>query len=612
MAGKEFKTVNVPIADHGVHSHPFNYPYVGSGRFMEVFPTYYEPLKKGESSIAKGGFYSLLLPLAQSAFFTGRYHFKGVFVPYTYVFRPWYEFQESKKYHNSAGDDVRYSQAPNCGHDTLTKRFIHLANGLVTLVSNPSTSPYNYDISVTDGTANYTYYKLTSKGARVLKVLNGLGIAPLWVINTKEPCLLINVLCYIKGFLDVYWPGQYVDTQRFEALQAAIKPEEFDYNNNDAVDAILNALGYCSSMFYDKSIFDYCWDTPSGPNSGAITPISIKDQTYGAVPSWNDSEAPVITNDKVHSPDDGNSTSPNNGAFISNPSDYSGGVDGFMGRITQFGLQALTSIANFMRRNQLVGSRLIDMYLAKHGIKLDNIDSKQSFVLGDEFVEINVSSIENNSDVHLGELAGKGVANTDPNKPMEFSCDANHDGVFIIYCSIEPDSDMPVYNDAYNSRIFTNDFYHGEFDKLGVEGVRQISAFNSMSGSLNALCQSKLFGFLNRYYGDIQEKPRLTGDFRINTRGAKSLSAYHSLRTFGLDTVLGAQGLYHSLEFVTGQNDMDQYQRIFYSADQDNLLLYIRWFGENKKHKLPLGDSYYWSDDEFNKKVKVLNQGMRR
>lgn len=608
MAGKELKSVEVPIEDHGIHSHPFNYPYVGSARFMEVFPTYYEPLKRDETSIVKGGFYSLLLPLAQSAFFTGRYHFKGVFVPYTFVFRPWYEFQESKKFHNSAGEDVRYSQAPNCLHETLTKSFVKLSNGLVTLVSNPQTSPYNYDIVVSDGTANYLHYKLTTKGARVLKVLNGLGIAPLWMVNSKEPCLLINVLCYIKGFLDVYWPGQYVDTQRYEALQAAIKPEAYDYNDADSVDAILNALAYCSTMFYDKSIFDYCWDSPSGPNSGAITKMSITDQTYADIPNWDSAMAPVITND--NSVDD-SAYSPSNGAFIANASDESSS-GGFYGRITQFGLQALTSIANFMRRNQLVGSRLIDMYLAKHGIKLDNIEAKQSYVIGDEFVEIEVSSIENNSNTNLGELAGKGVANTRPDHPMSFECQAKNDGVFIIYCSVEPDSDMPVYNDAYNSRIYTNDFYHGAFDKLGVEGVRQISAFNSMSGALNALCSSRLFGFLNRYYGDIQEKPRLTGDFRINTRGARELSAYHSLRTFGLDTVLGAQGLYHSLEFVTGLNDMDQYQRIFYTADQDNLLMYIRWFGENKKHKLPLGDSYYWSDDEFNKKVKVVNQGMRR
>ena len=604
MAKSEFQKVNVPVENHGLHEHKFNFPYLGTSRFMEVLPVFYEPLQIKEKSNPKFGLFSLLEPLTQNAFVTGRIHYKGVFVPYTFVFRPWYHFQRGIEYYDHQGNAKKISQAPNCTHGLLSSRFVTLSNGLVTLVANPAANPpYNFDIKM----SNNSCYKLTLKGRRVLKVLNGLGISPSWIVNDSEPVLLINVLCYIKAFCDCYFPGQYVGSSVYNSIIGAIQPENFSYGNNSAVDSILAALANCSVLFYDKSIFDYCWDTPSGPSNNSPTSVTIVDQTYGAIPSWDSSNATIITNNISEDPAH---TVPNNGAFIGNPNVQTG-VDTFMGRITKFGLQALESIANFMRRNQLVGSRLIDNFLAARGVQLGNIEGQNCFVIGDKYVDIQVSAVENNSNTNLGELAGKGYASTNADEPFSFECSAEHDGVFIIFQSVEPDCDMPVYNDQYNSRIFMNDFYHGAFDKLGVEGVRQISAFCSMNGVTNVYCQDKLFGFMNRYFGDVQEKPRLVGDFRFNTQGAAELSKYHTFRTFSFDTVLGSDGLYHSLNFIDGQNDYEQYQRLFYANEPDCLKVYIRFFGNNQKFKLPIGDSFDWSDDEFNKKVQLLNQGMK-
>lgn len=604
MAKSEFQTVNIPVENHGLHQHKFNFPYLGTSRFMEVLPVFYEPLLINEKSNPKFGMFSLLEPLTQNAFVTGRIHYKAVFVPYTFVYRPWYHFQRGIEYYDYDGKARKFTQAPNCTHGLLSSRFVTLSNGLVTLVSNPSsTAPYNYDIRM----ANNNAYKLTLKGRRVLKILNGLGISPSWIADDTEPVLLINVLCYIRAFLDCYFPGQYVGSSVYGQINGAIIPESYSYGNSSAIDNILNALGNCSVMFYDKSIFDYCWDTPSGPSNNNPTPITLSDQTFAKVPTWDSDKATIITNNWHN---DGTNFAPDNGAFIGNPVDYSG-EDSFFGRITKFGLQALESIANFMRRNQLAGSRLIDNFLAARGVHLGNIEGQNTFVIGDKYVDIEVSAVENNSNTNLGELAGKGLASTQAENPLEFECSAQHDGVFIIFQSIEPDCDMPVYNDQYNSRIFMNDFYHGAFDKLGVEGVRQISAFCSMNGNTNTYCKDKLFGFMNRYFGDVQEKPRLVGDFRFNTQGAAELSKYHTFRTFAFNTVLGSDGLYHSLNFVDGQNDYEQYQRLFYSNDPDCVKVYIRFFGTNQKFKLPIGDSFDWSDDEFNKKVQILNQGMK-
>lgn len=59
-------------------------------------------------------------------------------------------------------------------------------------------------------------------------------------------------------------------------------------------------------------------------------------------------------------------------------------------------------------------------------------------------------------------------------------------------------------------------------------------------------------------------------------------------------------------------DDSAQYQRLFYSSEQENLMLFMRWRGSQYKEKLPLGDSFDWSDDELNKKVSVVVAGSQK
>ena len=194
MSEKALKKVSIPIASHGLHNHPFNYPYFGTSRFMEVFPVFYEPLRIGEKSSPRAGVYSILQPLVHNAFVTGRYHFKGVFVPYTFIYRPWYHFQRGLKFQKHDGTSFTPSQAPSTTHGAISEAFVSNYT-LVSSVSNPAqSSPYNWDIKFYISNNNFSYFKLTNLGARVLKVLNGLGVSPSWIKNDDEPISLLNIL----------------------------------------------------------------------------------------------------------------------------------------------------------------------------------------------------------------------------------------------------------------------------------------------------------------------------------------------------------------------------------------------------------------------------------
>ena len=104
----ENKIAKVPVASHGLHRHPYNYPWLSSINFGDVMPCYINTLRKGERDLPKAGLFSQLMPIAHNAFATGRYNFKAIFVPYKLVWRPWYSFDQQTNYYYN-GSPVRFS-----------------------------------------------------------------------------------------------------------------------------------------------------------------------------------------------------------------------------------------------------------------------------------------------------------------------------------------------------------------------------------------------------------------------------------------------------------------------------------------------------------------------
>ena len=94
----ENKNANVPVASHGLHKHNYNFPWLSSLNFCDVMPCYYNPVRKGERDNPSAGVFSQLMPIVHNAFATGRYNFKAIFVPYKFVWRPWYAFDQSTEY----------------------------------------------------------------------------------------------------------------------------------------------------------------------------------------------------------------------------------------------------------------------------------------------------------------------------------------------------------------------------------------------------------------------------------------------------------------------------------------------------------------------------------
>lgn len=592
----ENKRVRIPVASHGLHKHSYNYPWLSSINFGDVMPCYINTIRKGERDCPKAGMYSQLMPIAHNAFATGRYNFKAIFVPYKQVWRPWYNFDQQTEYHSN-------------GIVFVPNRYPYLANNVLADELLLNTDYFtadgdkdNYDVIYYDPpTDTPTYYLATFAGRRILRILGALGCMPSFIKTDTEPINILPILCYLKAYMDYYFPNNYVGNSYYRTISQLFERDDINYVN--VVTGIVAALEVASLNFYENSIFDLAWDQPASPNVNSSVPgVAIPDVT-------NSSNNPMV----VTNTQNGSTTPTSSSLKPNNGTPYVGGTSSTgqysaSGVLTKYVIDSLKALSLWTKRHQLAGARLLDRFLVSRGIELPNDSARFSYFIGQRNIEIQVSGVENNTDVNLGELAGRGVASSG-DSPLSFECRPDDDGIFLVIVSPIPDSNFPVLLDGFSRRKDFVDNYTAEYDKLGAAAVPARVIQYGLNGFGNYQLDPTMdgvFGFLNQYWDEVQERPRLLGDFILKSHGAQQLRAYHTFRL--LDT---AASRFHSYQFIR-MNDSDQYQRLFYSEDQENLMLFLRWYGNQYKEKLPLGDSYEWDDDELNRKVSVVVGGSQK
>lgn len=579
----ENKFAKIPVASHGLHKHTYNYPWLSSINFGDVMPCYINTIRKGERDAPKGGVYSQLMPIAHNAFATGRYNFKAIFVPYKLVWRPWYNFDQQSEYQRGSTVFIP-RQYPYVDNGELSKSIVNNSD----LFAFDGTS-LDFDISYQQNNTIVGYGHLTNRGRRVIRILGALGVMPSFVLDDHRSINILPIMCYLKAFADYYWPNNYVGNVYYRTLAQFFESEDINLTNK--VDGLVSAIDIASVNFYENSVFDLAWDNPVTQNINAGVPlVQINDVTDPPKDLGNN----VVDNTTI--------TTPVNTPSLNNVNDKA--MVGF----TKYLLDALTSVSLWAKRHQLAGVRLLDRFLVSRGVSLPNDSARISYFIGQRNIEIQVSGVENNTDVNLGELAGRGIASSG-NDPLHFECRPDDDGIFLIIVSPLPDANFPILFDGFSNRKDFLDNYTAEYDKLGAAAVPSRLIQYNLDGHRNWLLDQSfdnVYGFLNQYWDEVQERPRLLGDFILQSRGMEELRAYHTFRILP-----DALARHHSFDFVR-MDDASQYQRLFYSEDQENLMLFLRWFGDQYKEKLPLGDSYDWDDDELNRRVSVVVGGSQK
>lgn len=501
--------------------------HVTTGDFMTLQPCFYRHCIAGEHISVNANAFLRLAPLAVPTYGRARLNLRAFFVPFRIIFPNWNSFV-TDSIANDYSNSSLVEDSPQIKNNVFIQYFI--STGLSTQVQ--STDPFDFAFG-------QNYYKLTTKGRYHMKILNSLGYRWNWESKDDTPFSALGLLAFLKVFLDWYSASAYQDINQFQVLSRLC---EFTNPNSKLVISLNDlavALNFIDHVCYDGDYFTTAWDNPVSPNNGLSSDYSITDPTV--------SSSPQIVSQQI--------------------SNYGTPTMAATNIISQYGIDALKQLTNYVKRHQMVGARAIDRYLADHGINLAAEKMKRSIYLGAKSIDCQIGDVMSTTSgsgsvSELGDYAGKGIAQGS----AIFEYDTDEYGIFLICYSILPNGGYVQGFDRNNLHLKRTDFFLNDFDCLGVQAIARGELYMSnKDGFYTTGQQLGNFGYTSRYAEYKRPMSWLTGDVSLGSFVGQD--SWHLFRMFNDSSFGGSgSGVLHSHSFVTGK-DSTQYGRIFQNTN---------------------------------------------
>ena len=470
-----------------------------------------------------------------------------------------------------------------------------------------------YDIKYFDNLspARAHYYNYTYTGRRAIALLEQLGYKLYWQYGYNATYNALPLLAVAKCWCDWMFPNQYVSTSGYNTLMALLQKDNAA-NYALSVSDVTAILEYCTFTFYDQDFFTAAWDAPNSPKSDLHSNFSIPNidstKVYGFGGSsgnfsWTASSLDargVVTNnsDSTGSYQNGsllNADAPFIGPFTMRSS---GSERITVTPISEYMLHSLHALTDFLQRNKIAGGRALDRYLLRYGKALSSEKLNRSVFVSRDAQPIQIGDVMSTSDTEnitkgygsrIGDYAGKGISYG----KNHYSYSTDEFGYFIIFTTIIPNAGYVDGVDPMVQRKSRTQFYLPEFDSLGSEPISKETLWVPQYGDASAInnsynLQDGIFGFCPRYAGYKTSFDKLTGNFRLcsmngtnptNPMEFNAANSWHLNRVFDYTSFGGAydangnvvgdvySNIVHNPNFLRGQIDGKQYNRIFYTND---------------------------------------------
>lgn len=526
--------------------------HVSTANFMQFNVAYSKELVPTEKLTVNMETFTRLQPMPVPTFGRAKVNNRAFFVPYRTIFPGWNDFITDSAHISATSLSTRSNFVPTISATVITSVFVNGINNplganynpLIEAVTDPeaiSAGAYDLIKPASSSTVQPTFHKFTALGRQIAKVLNSLGYQ-VSLYDSTAVYSALPLLALAKIYCDWYYPSAYAMTQEIADVEGLFKLD-------NGVDFQMNTRQF-SSIFrllttvnYDSDYFVSAWDNPVAPNG---------DNSYSTF-------------------EIDNTTDLGRGQFVDSitrvENDNSTGTPVVVGGgITQFTVDVLKSLTDYMKRHQIVGARALDRYLSRFGIQLSAEKLNRSIYIGSTAEDIqfgDVMSTSNTDTGRVGDYAGKGLGYG----TSDFECDTDEYGIFLVISSIVP---RTGYFQGVNRNVMhvaRTDFWTPEFDNLGTQAISKQELFvpyNTNVQDYTNTGYNEIFGFTPRYAEYKVGRDILSGDFRCNSinNGAES---WHTMRVLDFNSW---QDVVHSRDFVSGK-DSDQYSRIFYNVEAD-------------------------------------------
>lgn len=584
--------------------------HITTADFMQLAPVYSKELVPGESVSVNMETFTRMAALAVPTFGRLNIHNRAFFVPFRTIFKGWNDFITDTIHVNGANGAAILPKVPTVSNYVLSSVFFRSQYNGTPTSGSVQTTDFGTIYSGTAGPAgvdNFTIadgrviglddaadvvvdmlsvsdtrsmaIKLNNHGRQALKVLNSLGYQIVFnddqAWDTVEYSAL-PILAYLKVYLDWYWPSAWYDDAERYNLQKLLEIDNYTTNKQLSIEELYSILNFTIRVNYDSDYFTSAFQNPVGPSTGAyssnfqISDVTSYSNDTQSLPSryntvWNGNRAGSIITEGFD----------NGTPFIAGRTSTSVQSPN-VSFLSQYALDALKSLTDYMKRHQLVGARALDRYMARFGINLKSDKLDRSIYIGSDNVPVQIGDVMSQSSTEgaaLGDYAGKGLGYGG----SSFDFETDEYGIFIIMSSIVPTIGYYQGIDRNVMHISKLDYYTPEFDQLGTQAIKGSEVYvNSINGTAavngyadETIADNVVFGFTPRYAEYKIARDRLTGDWRVNSlnQAGDTSNSWHLMREFGDQTFNDRPtGITISNSFVRGM-DSNQYDRIFNNRD---------------------------------------------
>lgn len=570
--------LQTPVASHERSQHDLSAPHVTTGSFMKFYVSKAMELVPGQSLQVQHDCFSRLEPLPVPTFGLADIRHRAFWVPFRTVFSEWNDFINDTPHLYDDGTSAIPTFVPSIRNNVFLE-FLS-SDSCAVMVSLDEEKP---SFSVSGGDGDTFFYTFTPYGRYVYSFLRSLGYAPQMYRDCENIYSAMPLLCSMKIYLDWYFPAQYAQSDRFNALAKyfirnnPIDPGE-DFFTAQDLDDIFRTL---FDIAYEPDYFTSAWDNPVAPNSNLYSSDTMVDVTT------SQSASTLITNEII-----------DEGTPIINSS-----ADGF---ISQYSLDALRSLTDYMKRNQLVGSRAMDRYLARFGVKLSSEKLNRSVFIQEFRQQIqfgDVTSTANTEGASLGDYAGKGISYGENSYQVDSEGEY---GFFMVITTIMPKVHYYQGLDRHCLHISKTDFWTPEYDGLGVQAISQAEYFSPLSSvqdkssTFNGPVDTdNVFGFTGRYAEYKVPHALISGDFiddSINV-GKDSWTLFRDV---------SKNNIYHDINTILS-NDSEQYDRIFQNLDSgvEKFNIIHNFNIQSSFPGRSIFDTYEFKDEDESQKVSM-------
>lgn len=535
------KKINIPTAVKNRSKIDLSQDHYTTNDFFRLKPVYIHECVPTEEIEIKMHTFSRAVALRKP--FYGKVEFinRAFFVPMRTIMNNWNEFITDTQQHLENKEFVPF---------ITNSTFVIILCGTQYSVSEQAQPGKHYDFTL-QGASHATGYTFTKAGKTAYDILRNLG----YHINFYNHSEYENDKKYSALPLLAFY-RIYHDWLRNPAWVTSITPT-VKYDGETEIDETMlyNMLAKINYGCYEKDYFTSAWKRPSGPNTSAqSSDITFVDVTNDATSNTGSNQKSSV----VRSSNSAGTTTPSTPTIQGRTSGDSPLM--YPANLSQYSLDRLKQLTDYVKRMQLVGSRALDRFKSLFGIELPAAKLDRSQFLGTHTMTMNVGEVMITADTEEG-IAGNYAGRSAGYDTGNIKFKADEFGYIIIISMVRPHIGYAQGRPRFLQHLGRLDFFNPSFDGVGVQPIRMDELFaDNFTSCDSSYKPSDVFGFTSQY-AEYKTQPHdgLSGDMVLNSRN-EGLNYWHLLRLFN-PTNLPALN-----ENFTIGNNLD-YDRIFNTED---------------------------------------------